>query len=153
MFPTFTDNDIDSITGGPYLRKKGKAYIQMVLEKFQVRTSNRENRNQSLGPASTTQSQIPFSYAIHLLHDHKNKQHFEAETFTNVVRMDIPSYHSKYRKFKVMVGIRKLGDQTAKFAFGCTCSCGNRSSPCVHGVIAVMIFTSVLKPQNEAMEV
>ena len=136
-FPELTDLDIDALTGGIYQRKKSKAYISMALDHFRKR---KESRNQSLDRASTTQSNFRFSFAIQELTVDKMHYHFNDE-FTSVIRGDIPSFHSSYRKFKVMIGINL---NTKKFAFACTCSCGNRTTPCVHSVVFITIFSQRL---------
>ena len=40
-----------------------------------------------------------------------------------------------------MIGIKL---NTKKFAFACTCSCGNRTTPCVHSLVFITMFSQRL---------
>ena len=57
---------------------------------------------------------------------------------------DIPSFYSRYRKYKIVILTKKIG-RGAKYSFGCTCNTGLRSTPCAHGVLLIYLYANYFR--------
>ena len=77
------------------------------------------------------------SMKIENLNESYLNQHYPQ--FNSCIRCDIPSFYSRYRKYKIVVLTKRHG-RGAKYSFGCTCNTGLRSSPCAHGVLIIYLY-------------
>ena len=143
-FPTLTNFDLDCFTGGPYLRRKASAYVQLQKDYFEKRRNHLTSRQGGPSQLSTTTLNMvhlntTYNFKVDMMKSPKLAVNMPE--LATLIRMDAGSFFSKWRRFKVFVGIENHPDtDNCRFTFGCTCSTGNRRTPCVHGVLVLTIF-------------
>ena len=151
LFPRLSDSDLRNLTGGKYSVKKCQGYLSMQLDYFKIRHTQLENTSQSSNVSETTYNTAilnkSFSFKVEVLCEESLQRHFPQ--FDAIVRSDCSSYYSKWKRFKTIVGIKR--GVPNRFTFGCTCSTGNRTTPCVHNIIFLRLFGQVIPMLPETL--
>ena len=138
IFPAMSIQNIHSLTGGPYQLRKAKSYVKDWLEYMMERKRTRSNRSQSQSQTATnTTLNSKLTLKMERLEDIYLHENFPQ--FHSCIRCDIPSFYSRWRKYKILILVQKHNN-SARFSFACTCNTGNRSSPCAHGVLIVYLY-------------
>ena len=93
---------------------------------------------------NTEQLNRSFRFRVEALRDTHRSRLFPQ--LDHIIRVDVCSKMSKWRRYKTFVGIQKRNGY--RFSFGCTCSTGNRSTPCGHGILLLRLFGQVIPDLN-----
>ena len=139
FFPDLSVRQIESLNGGPYTLRKGRQYVDFILEKLREREANRIPGVVPEQNSTSTSNQKAFRTMI--LKAGLAEEIIGAE---RILRVDVPSFFGSQRKFATLVAY-KIENNSPKFSFACTCNCGNRFTPCVHNIVNVFIFGHKLK--------
>ena len=147
LFPTLSERDIHSLTGGPYQLRKAQGYKNQIINYLQDRKRQLVDGGSNRTTSTVSTLNSSFAMKIQVLREPYLGQYFRNE-FTSCVRLDMPSYHSKYRKFKTNLLIRNINGQSPKFSFGCLCSTRLRTTPCAHSVVLLFLYAHLFKHQG-----
>ena len=141
FFPAFTEMQLNSLNGGSYHLRKAKGYEVQIIEYLKDRKRQIVDGGGSVRTISTVSTlNTSFAMKIQVLGPSYLTRYF-GDQFTACIRLDIPSFHSKYRKFKTTMLIRNVQGESPKFSFGCICSTGLRTNPCTHAIVLLYLYT------------
>ena len=143
IFPDVTVRDIQTLTGGPYLLHKALGYVSHVCEVLKERENLRKSRGMN-DTISTSTMSTRGVYRTLVMDGQLPQKYIQAQ---KIIRVDIPSFYSSARKFIAVIGIRS-NENGHKLSFGCSCSTGGRTTPCVHNVLVCYLFGFKLKTVN-----
>ena len=147
LFTMVDDQLLGDLTGGSFALRTARAYQEGQLAYLQKRTEELNRRDpdleaeRSVVTYNTEQLNRSFRFRVEKLREPVRLQHFPQ--LDHVIRMDICSKMSKWKRYKTFVGIQ-LSDDRCRYSFGCTCSTGNRSTPCVHGILFLYLFGQII---------
>jgi len=148
LFPTFNETQLNSLNGGSYHLRKAKGYEVQIIEYLKDRKRQIIDGGGSIRTISTVSTlNASFAMKIQVLGPSYLSRYF-GDQFTACLRLDIPSFHSKYRKFKTTLLIRNVQGESPKFSFGCICSTGLRTNPCTHAIVLLYLYTNRFKQQG-----
>ena len=142
IFPDVTVRDIQTLTGGPYLLHKALGYVTYICDVLKERENIIKYR--AINEVISTSTMSKGVYRTLVMDGHFPQEYIQAQ---KILRVDIPSFYSSTRKFIAVIGIRS-NENSQTFTFGCTCSTGGRTTPCVHNVLVCYLFGLKLKTQN-----
>lgn len=143
LFPYMNSADLHKLTGGPYQLRKAKAYVQDWIQYMKARKNTRPNQSESQSRTATYVTiNTNLTMKIEKLTASYLNQHYAQ--FDSCIRCDIPSFYSRYRKYKIVILTKKVG-RGAKYSFGCTCNTGLRSTPCAHGVLLIYLYANYFR--------
>ena len=143
LFPYMNSADLHKLTGGPYQLRKAKAYVQDWIQYMKARKNARPNQSESQSRTATYVTiNTNLTMKIEKLTASYLNQYYAQ--FDSCIRCDIPSFYSRYRKYKIVILTKKVG-RGAKYSFGCTCNTGLRSTPCAHGVLLIYLYANYFR--------
>jgi len=145
LFPPTNENTIKRLTAGPYLYIKARSYKKEMFALYHHRKTQQLDRfNDSQSTIASESSQIASKsrkvYKIERLSPDYLKKHFPSQGFTSLLRFDVNSFYKGSHKYKTYIALKKQGPDS-KFSFGCTCSTGSRTTPCVHSILVLRLFS------------
>ena len=142
LFPSTNENTIKRLTAGPYLYQKARSYKKTMFELYHQRKQQQINRlNMSTSTTASALAPSHLTYKIERLSPYHLEKHFPTQGFTSLVRFDVNSFYKGSNKFKSYIAIKKQGPTDGKYSFGCTCSTGSRTTPCVHSILILRLFS------------
>lgn len=144
LFPAFYENDLNSLNGGSYHLRKARGYEVQIIEYLKDRKRQMIDGGSIRSVSTVSTLNASFSMKIQVLSRPYLERYF-GDQFTCCIRLDIPSFHSKYRKFKTTLLIRNIEGERPKFSFGCICSTGLRTNPCTHAIVLLYLYTHRFK--------
>ena len=149
LFPRLSENDMRNLTGGSYHLKTAHGYVTIQLDYYKKRHEQLDNASQGSTGSETTYNtntlNQAYTFKVEVLSDESRRRHFPQ--FNSILRTDMSSYFSKWKRFKTIVGIRR--GVPSQFTFGCTCSTGQRTNPCVHNIIFLRMFSHTVPMQHQ----
>lgn len=140
------DQLLGELTGGPFALKIARAYQKGQIDYLQRRSEELNRRDQDAQPErsvvtyNTEQLNRSFRFRVEILRDDSRIRHFPE--LDQIIRVDVCSKMSKWRRYKTFVGLQNRDG--VRFTFGCTCSTGNRTTPCGHGILLLQLFGQVI---------
>ena len=140
LFPRFNEMQLNALNGGSYHLRKAKAYEVQIIEYLKDRKRQLIDGGSVRSQSTVSTLNSTFSMKIQVLGQTYLTRYF-GDRFTTCIRLDVPSFFSKYRKFKIAVLIRNIRGQPPQFSFGCLCSTGLRTNPCTHAIVLLFLYT------------
>ena len=144
LFPTLNEKDLNSLNGGSYHLRKARGYEVQIIEYLKDRKRQLIDGGSIRSVSTVSTLNSSFAMKIQVLSSSHLSQYF-GDQFTACLRLDVPSYFSKYRKFKTAILIRNVGGERPKFSFGCLCSTGLRTNPCTHAILVLYLYSHRFK--------
>ena len=139
-FPVFDERDLNSLNGGSYHLRKARGYEVQVIEYLKDRKRQMTDGGSIRSVSTVSTLNASFAMKIQVLTQSCLQRYF-GDRFTSCIRLDIPSFHSKYRKFRTTILIRNMQGERPQFSFGCICSTGLRTNPCTHAIVLLYLYT------------
>ena len=147
LFPTFNETQLNALNGGSYHLRKAKAYEVQIIEYLKDRKRQLIDGGSIRSQSTVSTLNSTFTMKIQVLGQTHLTRYF-GDRFTACIRLDVPSFFSKYRKFKIAVLIRNIQGQPPQFSFGCLCSTGLRTNPCTHAIVLLFLYTYRFKHEG-----
>ena len=66
--------------------------------------------------------------------------------FDHLIRASIQAYFFTRKKFVSYIAWKKRKSAETRYEFYCTCDVGFRTTPCVHGLLLLYMYTYYLQP-------